>query len=513
MYETFSNDLPLDITDAQHIRDPILKAIKKYENHPSIIKIVENVNVHDKFNFSPVSCKDVEMMVNCLDISKSTTSRNIPTKVFKQNFDICSGVITDIYNRCTVVPNFPSNMKYADVNPVHKKDDYTDKSNYRPVSILPVVSKVFERLMDKDITPYIDKYLSKRLCGFRKGYSTQLSLIIMLEEIRKNLDKGNVSGMLLTDLSKAFDCLVYDLLIAKLNAYGFDYTALALVYSYLSGRKQRTKIGITFSEWADIILGVPQGSILGPLLFNIYINDIFFFTEVTSITNYADDNTPFACDTTVDLVIARLEQDLCNLSQWFKFNYLKSNEDKCHLLMSKLSPDLCVKAGNEIISNSNEVKLLGITFDNALNFDIHVSSLCKKANQKLHALARLSNYMDQEKLRLIMKAFITSHFSYCPLVWMFHSRGLNHRINKIHEKSLRLVYNDNLSSFAELLIKDNSVTIHEKNLQVLVTEVYKAINNLSPIMKSIFDLKSTSYNLRSGLILHTNNVKSVKMWD
>ena len=119
--------------------------------------------------------------------------------------------------------------------------------------------------------------------------------------------------------------------------------------------------------------------------------------------------------------------------------------------------------------------------------------------------------MDQEKLRLIMKAFITSHFSYCPLVWMFHSRGLNHRINKIHEKSLRLVYNDNLSSFAELLIKDNSVTIHEKNLQVLVIEVYKAINNLSPpIMKSIFDLKSTSYNLRSDLILRTNNVKSVK---
>ena len=110
-------------------------------------------------------------------------------------------------------------------------------------------------------------------------------------------------------------------------------------------------------------------------------------------------------------------------------------------------------------------------FTTALNFDTHVNNLCKKANQKFHALARLSNYMDKDKLRLIMKAFITSQFSYCPL-WMSHSRGLNKRINKIHE-SLRLVYNDNISSFDELLVKDNCVTIHDRNLQVLVTEIFK----------------------------------------
>ena len=126
--------------------------------------------------------------------------------------------------------------------------------------------------MDKDITLYINKYLSDRLCGFKKRFSTQLSLMIMLEEIKKNLDKGKVSGMLLTDLSKAFDCIVHDLLIAKLHAYGFDYTALALVNSYLSGRKQRTKIGISFSNWTEIILGVPQGSILGPLFLNMLMS-------------------------------------------------------------------------------------------------------------------------------------------------------------------------------------------------------------------------------------------------
>ena len=112
----------------------------------------------------------------------------------------------------------------------------------------------------------------------------------MLEEIRKNLDKGCFSGMLLTDLSR-HDCLVHDLLIAKLNAYGFDYTALSLINNYLSDRKQCNKIGEAFSKWSDIIIGVPQGSILGPL-FNIYINDIFYFSDATTITNYADDNTP-----------------------------------------------------------------------------------------------------------------------------------------------------------------------------------------------------------------------------
>ena len=424
------------IMDVQYIKDRILKAIKKYEKHPSIIKINESIEIKEKFEFTSVTCNDVENVVNRLGISKATTNRNISTKIFRQNVDICSGIITNIYNNCNIVPDFPSNLKYADVNPIHKKEDSTDKRNYRPVSILPVVSKVFERLMDKDITLYINKYLSDRLCGFRKGFSTQLSLMIMLEEIKKNLDKGKVSGMLLTDLSKAFDCIVHDLLVAKLHAYCFDYTALALVNSYLSGRKQRTKIAISFSYWTEIILGVPQGSILGPLFLNIYINDIFLATEVTDIVNFADDNTPFACDTTTDLVITRLERDIYNLCKWFKLNYLKSNEDKCHLLMSNPSGDLSIKVGNEIISNSHEVKLLGITINNSLNFDTHVAKLCKKANQKLHALARLSNYMDQEKLRVIMKAFVTSQFSYCPLIWMFHSRRLNIRINRIHEKTL-----------------------------------------------------------------------------
>ena len=301
----------------------------------------------------------------------------------------------------------------------------------------------------------------------------------MLEYIRQNIDNGKFSGMLFTDLSKAFDCLVHDLLIAKLNAYGFDYNALHLIYNYLSDRKQRTKIDESYSYWTDIILGVPQGSILGPLLFNIYINDIFYFMEVITITNFADDNTLYICNKSIDLVISKLVKDSNNLGQWFKANYLKSNEDKCKLLLN-INAEKFILVGNVSIYNSTEAKLLGVTFDSALKFDAHVSKRCKKANQKLHALLRVSMYMNYEKRRIIMKSFITSQFGYRPLVWMFHSRGSNDRINKIHERVLRSVYNDFSSTFEELLIKDKSVSIHHRNLQILATEIFKAVNDLSP---------------------------------
>ena len=206
-----------------------------------------------------------------------------------------------------------------------------------------------------------------------------------------------------------------------------------------------------------------------------------------------DDNTPFACDTTVDIVIGRLEKG--NLLQWFKLNYFKPNLEKCHLHLNNSSSNLCIKVCGKTISNSKNENLFGITIDSALNFDTHVSNLCKKANQKLlqccqiiwsktssckvvklygarQALERLSNYMEQGKLRLVMKAFITPQFNSYLLVRMFHSRGLNKRINKIHEKSLRLVYNDNILSFVELIVKDDCVTIHDGGIRYWDIQCY-----------------------------------------
>ena len=197
--------------------------------------------------------------IDALDKKKPTTFGNIPTWILKENKDIISPIITEMYNECSRNTIFPNSLKLADVTPVFKKDDRTKKDMYRPISILPPMSKIFEGIMYNQISSYIEKFLSPYLCGFRKGFSTQYCLALMIDRWQKAIDSGKIAGALLTDLSKAFDCINHELLIAKLEAYGFSNSSLRYIYSYLSGRKQRTKVNDSFSEWCNMLFGVPQG--------------------------------------------------------------------------------------------------------------------------------------------------------------------------------------------------------------------------------------------------------------
>ena len=224
---------------------------------------------------------------------------------------------------------------------------------------------------------------------------------------------------------------------------------------------------------------------------------MFYYNTDCDIASYADDNTPYCSSFSLDKVVNKLEAYINNLFKWFHESLMKVNADKCHLLVTTNS---AVSANIEefVINNSNEEKLLGIKIDTKLSLENHVSSLCKKASQKLHALARIVNYMDLSKRKFLMKASAISQFHYCPLIGMFHSRELNNRINKIRERALRLVYQDNSLPFAEPLEKDNSATIHQRNLQVLATEIFKLKNGLAPeIMKEVFEMQNPAYNFRS----------------
>ena len=348
---------------------------------------------------------------------------DIPTKILIKTNDIVSSQLSNFFNKSKNIQHYPTMLKLADVTPLHKKDEKTLTKNYRPVSLIPIVSKLYERNMYNQIIDYIQTHLSPYLFGFRKGHSTEQCLVIMLKEWKKQLDKKYNAGAILTDLSKAFDSLNHDLLIAKLSAYGFHKESLEFINSYLKERKQSTKVGTYYSTWKSIKCGVPQGSILDPLLFNIFLNDIFYFIRSVYIANYADDNALYATENNVKSLLKTLELETNLLLDWFKINERKPNEDKCHLLVIN-QENVSVTLGNENISCSATAELLGIKIDDKLNFNEHVSTLCKKGNQKLHALARIPKYMSKDKLKLIMKAFIISQFNYAPLTWMFHKKNL-----------------------------------------------------------------------------------------
>ena len=196
-------------------------------------------------------------------------------------------------------------------------------------------------------------------------------------------------------------------------------------------------------------------------------------------------------------LLKNLESDTYTVLNWFRFNEMKPNQDKCHLIVADINHKnydsrSFVYLEDAFLESEDIVKLLGILIDKELTFEDHIKWLLKKANQKLLALMRVSKYMTQEKLRILLKSFIESQFNYCPLIWMCHSRELNVRINKLHERALRLVYKEKNLTFEQLLEKDNAFTIHERNLQKLATEMYKVKNDLCPkTMKDLFVLKSS----------------------
>ena len=239
--------------------------------------------------------------------------------------------------------------------------------------------------------------------------------------------------------------------------------------------------------------------------------DLFYECEDSSVANNADDTAPYSCATGIPSVALELQASATKLFLWFKNNHLKANPGKSQILLSSKKPEIDSVDGISIAASSHE-KLLGVIIDSELKFENHITEICLKVSKKINALCRISSFMSLEKRRTLMKAFIESQFNYCPLIWMFHSRTLNNKINRIHERVLRTVYSDYNSSFNELLDKDGSFTIHQRNVQGLAIEIYKYLHGLSPaILNEVFKVNETiPYDLRMRNELYARNPKTVR---
>ena len=479
--------------------------------HPSIQAIRSNHQNIETFEFKHITDKDTSKYIDKVGINKATGLDNLSAKLIKIAKPAIARPLTNLVNKMINVHTFPTRLKEARLTPIFKKNESLDKQNYRPVSILQITSKIFERSINDQLSSHFEKIFSHLLSAFRSGYGCQSVLIKILEDWRQALDNNLYVASILMDLSKAFDCLPHDLLLTKLKAYGLSDSATDLVHSYLNNRKQCVSVGPNLSTFETIVKGVPQGSILGPLLFNIFINDIFLFVKTCDLYNYADDNTLSYADKDPVNLKAVLESESQNLIEWFASNQMKANPEKFQAIaIGKKSSKLNLKfdINSTEIKCDDEVKLLGVNVDYDLLFDSHIASLCKKASRQLNVLKRIGKYLNLQCRLMIYHTFILSNFNYCPIIWHFCSKNNTSKMEKIQERSLRFVYNDYKIDYNSLLEKSKLPTLHVRRIRNLALESYKIINKEGPkFLHELVNLKHCNYSFRYN-IADIPNVKT-----
>ena len=304
-----------------------------FVNHPSVVAIKQRRSLlwshMTSFSFSPCNSIVVEQILRDLKTNKSLGYDNITPKLLKFSAKFISHPLSIIFNTAIAQCKYRLVWKKGQITPLPKgTEDDMDRTLFRPVTVLPALNNVFERVLAAQLTPYFqDGILGDFLRAYRKHHSCHTALLHLVEDWKQSRDRGELVAMVAMDLSKAFDSLPHSLLVKKLQAYGVDEQSCLLLQDYLQGRLQRVKVGDAVSSWDFNRRGVPQGSVLGPLVFNVFLNDLSYFITKVKLNAYADDQQLYSSDSDQVALYNKLNDELCIAVDWFKLNGLMANPE------------------------------------------------------------------------------------------------------------------------------------------------------------------------------------------
>ena len=408
-YNDQTSSSPQNIANA--FSDYFQSVYSKYQSDAPIFnseqlksKLKRRTENTDPFNIDIVTEHDVLKTLEKLNPNKSTGLDQIGPKILKLSAPLITRALTHIMNISIAMSEYPELLKKAKIIPVFKKGCKNKPENYRPISILPTLSKIFEKHVSSSIFEYLNKnsLIHKEQSGFRSQHSCQTALTKLTETWLDEINKGNLTGVVYLDFSKAFDLVNRQLLLSKLECYNFHHSAIEWISSYLSDITQQVTIGNKSSEQKPIPRGVPQGSVLGPLLFLIFINDLPMSTCESNIDLFADDSTLHNSGPSVQCVESNLRSDLKEVQDWCENNDMYINVDKTKTMLLTTSQrstrlqkkELSLHIHETEIEQVSHHKLLGIHVDKFLHWDIQVKELFKRINSKINLLSKIKKYLN-----------------------------------------------------------------------------------------------------------------------
>ncbi len=475
--------------------------------------ITENISVKGSMFVEPTNVLEITNIVNDLKPNKSAGYDSYSPMVIKAVMPSVIQPLMEIFNQSLMTGVFPDKLKIARVTPIFKSEDKLIMSNYRPVSVLPVFSKILERLMYNRLLKYFESnsLLSSNQFGFREKHSTYMALASLVDNITKELEQRRHCVGIFIDLSKAFDTLDHRILLDKLNLYGVRGLANAWFTSYLSNRQQFVQIGNEHSKMLPINCGVPQGSILGPLLFILYINDLVHVSKLAKIIMFADDTNLFFSGEDIDKLNYDVNKELIALSLWFKLNKLSLNIKKTNFMLfrsksKRIRTDLRISIDGVEVLEVTKAKFLGVIINNTLTWNDHITMIKSKVVKNIGIIYRMKLFVPRSVLLSLYHALVEPYLQYCNIIWAGHRTSVLRELHLCQKRLMRIMTNSSRLTHSAPLFKQLSIlTVYDINNLQVGCFMYCAVNRLLPeCFSSMFVPNSAlhSYNTRRHNDIH-----------